>query len=173
MTGSGEDRPIVSVVVPTHNRAELLPRLGAALMAQEDVGSYEIVFVDDSSTDDTGEVLARLAAAADVLVRVLRNADSNGTARPRNLGWRASRALRWPVFIDDDCVPRVDWLAALVDAAGEADVVQGLTDADPAEAPGSGPFARFIVVDLFSWKLETSNIAYRRGVGLEALEVVR
>jgi glycosyltransferase involved in cell wall biosynthesis len=160
MTGSGEDRPIVSVVVPTHNRAELLPRLGAALLAQEDVDSYEIVFVDDSSTDGTADVLKRLAASPQVPVRVIRNHERNGgPARPRNLGWRAARAPM-VAFIDDDCIPRPGWLAALVEAGAAADLVQGMTDADQAEAPGSGPFARFIVVDQFSWKFETSNIAY-------------
>jgi GT2 family glycosyltransferase len=162
MTGSGEDRPIVSVVVPTHNRAELLRRLGAALSSQEGVGAYEIVFVDDSSSDDTPEVLARVREEASVPVRVLRTQSSSGNpAHPRNLGWRAARAPL-VAFIDDDCRPRHDWLGALVDALADADLVQGLTDADPDEAPGSGPFARFIVVTEFSWKFETCNIGYRR-----------
>lgn len=162
MTGSGEDRPNVSVVIPTHNRAELLSRLGAALSAQEGVGPYEVVFVDDSSTDGTSEVLAQVQAAASVPVQVLRTSSSSGNpAHPRNLGWRAARAPL-VAFIDDDCRPRPDWLGALLEALADADLVQGLTDADPDEAPGSGPFARFIVVTEFSWKFETCNIAYRR-----------
>jgi GT2 family glycosyltransferase len=162
MTGSGEDKPIVSVVVPTRNRADLLLRLGAALSAQKGVGSFEIVFVDDCSTDETPQVLAQVQARASVPVQVLRTSSSSGNpARPRNLGWRAAQAPL-VAFVDDDCRPRTDWVAALVDALGDADAVQGLTDADPDEAPGSGPFARFIVVTEFSWKFETCNIAYRR-----------
>jgi glycosyltransferase involved in cell wall biosynthesis len=169
MIGSVEDRPIVSVVVPTFNRAELLPRLAGALGEQRGIDAYELVFVDDASTDDTREVLDRLAATSPVTFHVLRTESSNGgPARPRNVGWRAARAPL-VAFIDDDCVPRPDWLAELVAAADGADVIQGITDADPEQAPGSGPFARFIVVDKFSWKFETSNIAYRRTL-LERLD---
>jgi GT2 family glycosyltransferase len=71
-------------------------------------------------------------------------------------------------FIDDDCLPQTEWLGELVKGTQDADVVQGLTDADPAEAPSSGPFARFIVVTEFSWKFETCNIAYRKAM-LEGL----
>ncbi len=156
--------PDVSVVVPTFNRASLLPPLAQALARQEGVGEYEIVFVDDSSTDDTPRVLESLAAAADVPMRVLRNeARAGNPARPRNLGWKAARA-QLVAFIDDDCLPQPGWLAALVEGSKQAAIVQGLTDADPEEAPGSGPFARFIVVTEFSWKFETCNIAYERAL---------
>jgi GT2 family glycosyltransferase len=164
MTGSGEDRPIISVVVPTFNRAELLPGLVRALDAQEGVGAYEVVFVDDCSTDDTPSVLEQAFERVEVPMRSIRSKVNNGNpAGPRNLGWRAARAPL-VAFTDDDCLPRPGWLAALVRAAEHADVVQGLTDADPLEAPGSGPFARMIVVKEPSWKFETCNIAYRREV---------
>ncbi len=85
----------------------------------------------------------------------------SGPARARNIGWRATSAPL-VAFTDDDCVPQPGWLAALVSAGAQADVVQGLTDADPSQAPGSGPFARMIVITRPSWKFETCNIAYRR-----------
>jgi GT2 family glycosyltransferase len=157
-----EAPPTVSVVVPTFNRGPLLPRLAQQLTQQVGVGDYEIIFVDDASTDDTAEVLERLASQSPVPMRRLRTPASTGNpARPRNLGWKAARA---PVvaFIDDDCLPQTDWLTELVRASDSADLVQGLTDADPVEAPSSGPFARFIVVTEFSWKFETCNIAYRK-----------
>lgn len=162
MPGEGDIQPKISVVVPTFNRASLLAPLVRALEQQDGIDEYEILLVDDASTDDTAQILDQLVKVASVPMRALRTAASSGNpAAPRNLGWREARG---PIvaFLDDDCLPRRDWLAALVQAADGADVVQGLTDADPVKAPGSGPFARFIVVTEFSWKFETCNIAYRR-----------
>ncbi|MGJ3628329.1 glycosyltransferase family 2 protein [Sphingomonas sp. MMS24-JH45] len=52
--------PLVSVVLPTHNRADTLPRALACVLAQ-DHRHLDIVVVDDGSTDDTAAVVARLA----------------------------------------------------------------------------------------------------------------
>ena len=72
MRGSAS-RPELSVVVPVFNEAavlpELRPRLEAALAGC--VADWEVVFVDDGSSDATPEIL-RAAAAADARVRVLR-----------------------------------------------------------------------------------------------------
>jgi GT2 family glycosyltransferase len=168
--GSAEARPPqASVVVPSCNRAELLEPLVRALAAQQDIAEYELIFVDDRSTDNTGEVLARLAATSPVPLRVLRTTpDQAGRAAARNLGWRAAMASV-VAFIDDDCLPEPGWLGALVRALTSSDVAQGLTEVKPSELHGSGPFARYIVVTEFSWKFETCNIAYRREV-LERLD---
>jgi GT2 family glycosyltransferase len=168
--GSAEARPPqASVVVPTHNRAELLQPLVRALAAQQDVDDYELIFVDDRSTDNTADVLAKLAATSTVPLRVLRTTpDQHGRAAARNIGWQAAMA---PVvaFIDDDCLPEAGWLAPLVRALTDSHVAQGLTEVQPEEVHGSGPFARFVVITEFSWKFETCNIAYRREL-LERLE---
>lgn len=162
MSGLEEGPPEASVVVPTRNRAELLPALAGALAAQEGIGDYEVIFVDDGSTDETPEVLSRLAVSSTIPVQVLRTGPGDrGRAAARNLGWRSAKG---PVvaFTDDDCRPEPGWLAALVRGLASSDLAQGLTEVDPRELHGSGPFARFIVITEFSWKFETCNIAYRR-----------
>jgi glycosyltransferase involved in cell wall biosynthesis len=154
--------PDVSVVVPTRNRAELLPPLADALAAQEGVEAYEVIFVDDGSTDGTADVVRRLEATSGIAVRLLRtDSGKRGRAAARNLGWRNARA---PLiaFTDDDCLPEPGWLAALVRGLAGSDLVQGLTEVDARQLHGSGPFARFIVITEFSWKFETCNVAYRR-----------
>src|SRR5438093_9901845 len=104
--------PIVSVVVPTRQRAPLLSRLVAALEVQADVGAFEVIVVDDASADGTGTALERLASAASIPVRAVRLAARRGPAGARNVGWRLARAPL-VAFTDDDCVPQPGWLAAL------------------------------------------------------------
>lgn len=162
MSGVEAALPAVSVVVPTCNRAHLLRPVVEALAGQEGVGEFEVIVVDDRSTDATATALGELAATAGIPMRVLRtSADKRGPAAARNVGWRAARA---PIiaFTDDDCAPQPGWLAALVKACDAAEVAQGLTEVDPDDASRVRPFARFIVITEFTWKFETCNLAYRR-----------
>jgi hopene-associated glycosyltransferase HpnB len=55
--------PSVRVVVPAHNEAGVLPRTIAALIAQDYPGEWQIVLVDERSSDDSGAVAAREAEA--------------------------------------------------------------------------------------------------------------
>jgi GT2 family glycosyltransferase len=154
---------VASVVVATYNRAPLLPRLVRALEAQRGVGPFEVVIVDDSSTDDTWSVLEKLAATTTLPLHIAQTAQNSGPATARNIGWRTASA---PLiaFTDDDCVPDEHWLGRLVNALGEGDVVQGRTEPDPARAVGRGPFARTMIVQTESGLFETCNIGYRRSV---------
>jgi glycosyltransferase involved in cell wall biosynthesis len=77
----------VSVVIPTFNRAPTLPASVASVLAQEGV-DFEVVVVDDGSTDSTSAVLAGMA---DPRLRVIR-APHEGIAVARNRGVAAARA---------------------------------------------------------------------------------
>ncbi|MDT4996540.1 MAG: hypothetical protein QOD45_608, partial [Pseudonocardiales bacterium] len=122
----------IAVVVPTHNRASLLPRLVSALVAQEDVPGAEIVLVDDASTDATPDVLANLLPSLEPTGQAIRLAHNRGPATARNIGWRTASA---PLiaFLDDDCVPQPGWLASLAASLADADIVQGRTLPDPEQ----------------------------------------
>jgi MYXO-CTERM domain-containing protein len=164
----GAATPAVTVVVATRNRAHLLGRLVAALEAQQLADPFEVVLVDDASTDDTPAVLADLAATTSVPVQVLRQPRRRGPGPGRNRGWRAGRAPL-VAFTDDDCVPRPGWLAGLVDALGEADVAQGVTVPAPDQAHHRGPFSRTLEITSPSPYFETCNMGYRRTL-LEELD---
>lgn len=161
--------PQVSVCVSTYGRAPLLPRLAAALSAQTlDPQQFEVVVVDDGSVDDTGEVLARLAAESPFTLRIHRQ-DNRGAAAGRNVAWRAARA---PIvaFTDDDCRPQPQWLEAGIAAllAG-ARVVVGRTIPDPEEAHLlHHPFARSLSMEHGRF-FQTANAFYRRD-DLEAVD---
>lgn len=103
--------PAVSVVIPTFNRSASLRRLLDALAGCEvPEGGFEVIVVDDGSSDDTRAVVE----GAGVPVRYVRQ-DNAGPASARNRGWRLSRS---PIvaFTDDDTVPDRRWL---VDVAAE------------------------------------------------------
>jgi cellulose synthase/poly-beta-1,6-N-acetylglucosamine synthase-like glycosyltransferase len=155
--------PAIAVVVPTHDRAHLLPRLVACLAAQRDAGDFEVVIVDDASTDDTPRVLAALASRSAIPVHVERLPRNAGPATARNVGWRATSA---PVvaFTDDDCLPQPQWLARLRASAEVADIVQGRTLPEPSQRERAGPFSRLLVVGHETGFYQTCNIAYRRTV---------
>ena len=98
---SGSVVPVVSVVLPTYNRAAYVGASVASLLAQTDV-DFEVVVVDDGSTDDTR---ARLDALADPRLRVLA-VPHGGVAAARNAGVAVSRG-QYVAFhdSDDDALP--------------------------------------------------------------------
>jgi glycosyltransferase involved in cell wall biosynthesis len=112
--------PVVSVVVPTYNRAELIGASVASLLGQTGV-DFEVVVVDDGSTDDT---LPRLAAVADPRLRVV-PAAHGGVGAARNAGVAASRG-RYVAFhdSDDEALPgRLARPVAVLEARPELGVV--------------------------------------------------
>ena len=127
--------PGLSVVVPTYNRAARLTRLLEALEAQS-IGpeGFEVIVVDDCSTDDTAAVLERFSASDRLDLRALRTPrNTGGAAAPRNLGWRAARASVVG-FVDDDCVPAAGWLEPVLPVfAGQPGlgVLQGRVEPPP------------------------------------------
>lgn len=157
------ESPAMAVVIPTYRRGHLLPRLVAALEAQDGAPPFEVVIVDNASPDDTATVLAWLQRKSTVSLRAARVEVNHGPARARNLGWRATRAAL-VAFMDDDCVPTPTWLAELAAAGHGVDIVQGRTDPDPEQAAGLGPFCRTMSVGHEDGLYATCNIAYRRDV---------
>jgi dolichol-phosphate mannosyltransferase len=82
----------LSVVIPAHNEAEVIePTLRTiAAKLQEHEINYEVVVVDDNSSDGTGDVVARVAAE-DARVRCIRNAPPNGFGYAVRAGLAAFR----------------------------------------------------------------------------------
>jgi glycosyltransferase involved in cell wall biosynthesis len=156
--------PGISVVVTTKNRERRLSALLQSLRNQKlDPQTFELVVVNNASTDGTRELLERAREAAGLHVVPIENSVDRGTGAARNLGWRAARA---PLiaFTDDDCEATPDWLSALIDAGKrhpEA-VLQGRTEPIPRERASFGPFSRTKKVTSLGPYFETCNIAYPR-----------
>jgi len=87
----------------TYNRAPLLERVLEACFEQTAVDAYEVVLVNDGSTDGTAEVIARARERAMCRFVVIDQANA-GLAKGRNVGIAASSGERI-IFIDDDVLP--------------------------------------------------------------------
>jgi dolichol-phosphate mannosyltransferase len=93
--------PELSVVVPVHNEAgNIAPQVAEIVSALRPVASFEIVYVDDGSSDATPAQLAAARAQAPML-RVLRHARSMGQSAAVGTGVRAARG-RWIATLDGD-----------------------------------------------------------------------
>lgn len=103
------DMPLVSVVVPTFNRAALLAETLASILAQT-YPRLELIIVDNLSTDDTE---AYLQSLHDHRVRRYRNANDGVIARNRNLGIKAARG-KYVALCDDDDLWQPEKLAEQV-----------------------------------------------------------
>lgn len=105
-------RPI-SVIVCTHNRANMLPNVIDQLRAQDyPRDAFEIIVVDNGSTDHTPQVVERFVTKPGVPVRYIAE-NRLGITSARN---RGAEEAHYPylAYIDDDCSVEPDWLSQLV-----------------------------------------------------------
>ena len=110
-------RPDVTVVMLTYNRWDLTGE-ALRLLAEVTAPRYEVVIVDNASTDGTPEELERVAGA-----RILRNSRNLGFGPANNQGAAMARG-RYLLLLNSDAWVRPGWLEPLVD----------LADADPSVA---------------------------------------
>jgi glycosyltransferase involved in cell wall biosynthesis len=90
--------PLVSVIIPTHNRRMLVLEAIASVRAQRDCPAVEVIVVDDGSTDGTDAAIAEFAGS----VRYVWS-EQRGVAAARNLGAGMAHG-NWLAFLDSD-----DW----------------------------------------------------------------
>ncbi len=157
--------PLVSVVIPTHTRRELLARLLATLERQSlPADGYEVLIVHNH-TDDGTEALARDWCARQPFAARYFRCGFNGPARSRDFGAREAQG-RFIAFIDDDCIASEGWLQA--GAAAFDDETVGLVQGRTTPMPGQPrPFlSKTIDIPAPTVFFETCNIFYRRSAFL-------
>ena len=146
-----------SVVIATFNRRELLLRVLEAMQRQTlDPSRFEIVIIDDGSSDGSAKALEGSRA------RVF-SQPNRGPAAARNLGIREARG-RWVVMTDDDTLPVPTWLESLEEAVAQHPEwvgVEGRTSCPDPDALGHW------VENLRGRQYITANIAYRRDLLVE------
>ena len=120
--------PVISVVIPTRDRCAVLAKTLEALARQVGgAGPFEVIVVDDGSTDSTQSLLRSVGLGGSALKSVL--LDNGGPARARNRGIAAASGERI-LLLGDDTIPGPGCLA--VHAAADSDTgIQGMIDWDP------------------------------------------
>jgi len=104
--------PLISVIIPTHNRAHFLDEAIASVLQQSE-RDFELLIVDDGSTDDTAALCAKHGSALHYFQQKRR-----GVSAARNLGVQNAGG-QWLAFLDSDdlwephkLAQQVHWLAA-------------------------------------------------------------
>jgi glycosyltransferase involved in cell wall biosynthesis len=103
------DEPLVSVIIPVYNRAQLIGRAIGSVLVQT-YRNFEIIVVDDASTDDLAGALSRIAPAQ---LRRVAHPQNRGAAAARNTGVAAA-AGEYVAFLDSDDIWYPQKLAAQV-----------------------------------------------------------
>jgi glycosyltransferase involved in cell wall biosynthesis len=91
--------PMISIIIPTYNRANLLPRAIESIVEQT-CSSWELLIIDDGSTDNTEEVLQKYLSSK---VRYVKCPHSGLPAIARNVGIHKAQG-EWIAFLDSDDV---------------------------------------------------------------------
>ncbi|MFV1920112.1 glycosyltransferase [Sphingomonas sp. MJ1 (PH-R8)] len=102
--------PTVSVLIPVHNRAHLVGDAIRSILGQR-FGDFELVVVDDGSTDDS---VAVVEGFGDPRIRVVRHARNLGIPDARNTGLDAARG-RLIAWLDSDDIARPERLGTQLD----------------------------------------------------------
>lgn len=157
-TAAQQALPSVTVVVPVYNRRAQMMRCLDALLAQ-DYPSFEVLVMDNGSTDGTLEACRERAVDADVPIRVEVMSEAQG--HRRNAGARLARG-EIVAYTDSDCMPSARWLRSAVAPFADASVgiVTGTTL--PEHPPPYGNWYASQEITDQTWRFETCNALFRR-----------
>ena len=103
----------VSVVIPVFNQLSFTEACLASLQAAQEQPRFEVIIVDDCSTDRTAELVPQIPG-----IIYLRNETNSGFIVSCNLGAKKARG-KYLVFLNNDTVVKAGWLSALLDTFAE------------------------------------------------------
>jgi glucosyl-dolichyl phosphate glucuronosyltransferase len=115
-----ERHPVASVIVATHNRADLLDECLKSILSDSSVVLREIIVVDNASADHTRSVVERAATGASLPVRYVVE-EQLGHSAARNRGTKEARG-EFLLFTDDDVLVADGWADALAGAFLDASI---------------------------------------------------
>lgn len=161
----GGNHPFVTVIVPTYNRKALLQECLTSLLAQTyPKDCYEIIIVDDGSTDGTEGFVQSMAQSPNPRVSYF-NQDNRGPAAARNLALKNAQG-EIIACTDDDCIASATWLENGVGCFAEDDIVavQGRTlPAEPVRLRFLPPrFSHTVEITDETQTYPTCNMFYRK-----------
>lgn len=152
--------PEISVVIPVYNRRVIMEKTLENLTQQTlDPTRFEVIVVDDASTDGTGEMIQSFESP--YLLRYFRMPGRSGPAGARNKGVREAQG-NLIVFIDSDLVPAPELLEAHLAAHQSEDQVIGhgpVIHTTDLENPTA---ARMKLTDMSRAFFATGNVSIRR-----------
>jgi glycosyl transferase family 2 len=154
------EEPKVSIVLATRNRSVLLRRAVESVIAQS-YPTWELIVVNDASTDDTKSTIQ---AIGDSRIKLI-DSDGSGAGHARNIGLRAaSGSLN--AFLDDDNLMAPGWLRAVVVAFQGRPELNAVYGAQLRSGARSSPVVRSL---LFVTPFDRERMAYENFIDLGVL----
>lgn len=130
---------IISVVVCTYNRSSLLRNCLASLASQDTaIEQYEVIVVDNCSTDDTDAVIQEFINGHKNFRCIKEN--NLGLSHARNRGWKEAVG-EYVAYIDDDAIALSNWVAQII----------AFTHRSPQVLAFGGPFEAFSLIPVPRW----------------------
>jgi glycosyltransferase involved in cell wall biosynthesis len=131
--------PFASVIIVNHNGLRFLAPCLESVLAQEASAPYEVIVVDNGSTDGSQALVSERFGA----VRLIENGENVGFAAANNIGMDAASAPVF-VFLNNDTEVHPGWLEALVGATDAPGVAGAAGDGTPDVADGDGEAGRAV-----------------------------
>ena len=159
--------PHCTIILPTYNRAAALPRAISSVMAQSEQ-DFELIIIDDGSTDNTREWLATLD---DARIRVVRSEHNQGPSAARNIGINMAAAPMLAFLDSDDiyCKERLSVPLAIFER--DPDVICILSSALKEDKHGNTTAVLLPNVKLASGAFEWAMICDLVGVESTSISV--
>lgn len=134
-----DNRIIISVAVCTYNRAELLSACLQSLADQTaDSNLFEVIVVDNNSTDNTLDVISKYFGGH-LNIRIVKELNK-GLSHARNRGWKES-VSEYVAYIDDDAIAHPDWVFQ----------IKSFIERKPDVVAFGGPYDAFSLVPVPDW----------------------
>lgn len=123
---SNADEPMVSIIVPVFNVGSYLREGLESLLIQDFAHPFEVILIDDCSTDDSLAICREFAVNHGHIFRLIESASNGGVSVARNTGLEYARGCYLMFFDPDDILPQAT-LSQLHQAAEQfsADIVKG------------------------------------------------
>lgn len=135
--------PLVSVVLPTYNRAKTIERAIQSVLNQT-FTDFELIIIDDGSTDESHLILSRFGELENV---TLMSCSRHGCSKARNIGISMARG-RYVAFQDSDDEWNPNKLAKAVAALEQSDAETGVFYSDMLIVRNDGSFTDFRAPDI-------------------------
>jgi len=136
-----ERQTLVSIVMPTRNRADLIGRAIASILRQTHQ-CFELIVVDDGSTDGTCDVVSGFD---DTRIKYVHKSESPGVSSSRNVGLSLASG-EWAFFLDSDNYWRENFLETMLRFAQKESISAGYCGAsifDDSDERGKAIYADF------------------------------
>ena len=142
----------ISVVIPTYNRAALLEQCLFALSRQSHPSLFEVIVVDDGSTDETPRLLESVSPPFELRIETQTN---RGQAAARNVGAAAANSP-YCLFVDDDVTFDRDFVALHLEAQRDNRGIAALGPLRLRHAANANPLARHVAL---TWERHAAEAA--------------